>query len=91
MAPDDPKEDKRFLVYSYRTRQPCKARKESMRNNRNWNWGAKGQQQVAGFKKNGQQDKNADGLISMQVLERQNACLDWEHSSMMLLLMWAAF
>jgi len=34
---------------------------------------------------------NADGLISMQVLERQNACLDWEHSSMMLLLMWAAF
>ncbi len=39
VAPDDPKEDMRFLVYSYRTRQPCKARKESMRNNRNWKGG----------------------------------------------------
>ncbi len=59
-----------------------------MRNNRNWKGGEGTAASGRGLKRMG---SNADGLISMQVLERQNACLDLEHSSMMLLLMWAAF
>jgi len=50
-------------------------------------------QQMEGSKWQGSKrmGSNADQLISMQLLEWQAACMDWEHGSMMLLLMGIAF